>query len=161
MVVLYNWLISSKSIKVGSTNISASDGSNGAMTQYSPDSNVIFLVLKLIMAWLSNAQSSQSNVGYGVLPFTIYITSNSTLVCTPSKSIVTPFNLPIGRNLCCFSKFNWTGEYPSVGSPIHYQVLFGKTFTSNPSSNITSPMLKYMVLAFNLNSLLVLLLAWS
>jgi hypothetical protein len=55
------------------------------MTLYSPDSNVIFLVFKLIMAWLSNSQSSPSNVGYGVVPSTISITSKSALVRTPSK----------------------------------------------------------------------------
>jgi hypothetical protein len=47
---LYNWLISLRYKQVGYTNLSPSDGSNGAMTLYSPDSNVIFLVFKLIMA---------------------------------------------------------------------------------------------------------------
>jgi hypothetical protein len=36
---------------VGSTNVSPSDGSSCATTLYSPESNVIFLVFKLIMAW--------------------------------------------------------------------------------------------------------------
>jgi hypothetical protein len=61
--VMYNWLISSKFRQVGSINLSPSDGSNGTMTLYYPASNVIFLVFKFIMAWLSNAQSRPSNAG--------------------------------------------------------------------------------------------------
>jgi hypothetical protein len=105
-IFLYNWLISSKYRQVGSTNLSPYDGSNGAMTLYSPDSNVIFPVFKLIMAWLSNAQSKPSNTGYGVVPSTISITSKSSLLRTPSSSTVTPFSLEIGRTLCWFASFS-------------------------------------------------------
>jgi hypothetical protein len=62
-VVLYNWFISSRSKQVGSTNLSPSEGSNGAMTLYSPNSKVIFLIFGFIISWLSNAQSNPRNVG--------------------------------------------------------------------------------------------------
>jgi hypothetical protein len=44
-------------------NLSPSEESNGAMTLYSPDSKVIFLVFRLIIAWLSNSQSNPSKDG--------------------------------------------------------------------------------------------------
>ena len=43
---------------------------------------------------------------------------------------------------------------------MNFHVFLGNTFTSYPRSNITSPMLKSLILAFNLNSQLVLLLEW-
>jgi hypothetical protein len=49
-------------------------------------------------------------------------------------------------------------EYPNVGSPMHCHVVFGSTFTSDPRFSIISPILKSPMLAFSLNSLLVLLL---
>jgi hypothetical protein len=48
--VLYNWLISSRSKQVGSTNLSPYDGSNDAMTLYYSYSKVILRIFKLIMA---------------------------------------------------------------------------------------------------------------
>jgi hypothetical protein len=41
---------------------------------------------------------------------------------------------------------------------MHFHVVFGSTFTSDPRSSIISPMLKSLMLALILNSLLVLLL---
>jgi hypothetical protein len=85
---------------VGSTSLSPFEGSIGAMNLYSPDSNVIFIVFKLNIEWLSNSQSIPSNVGYVVVPSTISITLNYAIVHTPSKSIVIRLSLPIGIPLC-------------------------------------------------------------
>jgi hypothetical protein len=80
-------------------------GSNGAINMYSPYSKIIFLVFKLIIAWLSKAQSKLKKDRYGKLLSTMSMTSKSSMVCTPSRSIGIPFNIPIGTTLFLFSNY--------------------------------------------------------
>jgi len=154
--MLYRLSISSP--LVGSVYLLPSFGSNGAVTLSYPTSNIISLLFRLIMAWLLKAHSSPINIGYGLFSSTISLTLKYVTLHTPSIFTGNPVNMPIGTILYWFSNLNWIGDQTNLGFSIISHVFLGKTFTSDPKSNITLSMSYSPIYALKLNSPLVLFL---
>jgi hypothetical protein len=66
------------------------DGSKCAVTFKSPTSNIISLLFKFMIVWLSKYHSNPISVGYGLLSSMISITSKFSMLRTPSILTGTP-----------------------------------------------------------------------